>query len=56
MRRLTSLGIPAALLDGRPLATAQPLPAPTADEQARINRSVSFEVVVANGSPATRGP
>jgi outer membrane protein OmpA-like peptidoglycan-associated protein len=56
MRRLTSLAVPAAILNGRPLATALPLPAANADEQARINRSVSFEVVVTNESRAPRGP
>jgi outer membrane protein OmpA-like peptidoglycan-associated protein len=56
MRRLRALGVPAAMLNGRPLATAQPLRAADADEQARINRSVSFEVAVTNGSLARRGP
>lgn len=56
MRRLLALGVPAAMLNGRPLATAQPLRAANVDEQARINRSVSFEVVVTNGSRVTRGP
>ena len=56
LRRLTALAVPAAILNGRPLATALPLPAANADEQARINRSVSFEVVVTNESRAPRGP
>jgi len=56
MRHLRALAVPAAILNGRPLATALPLPAANADEQARINRSVSFEVVVTNGSRAPRGP
>ena len=56
MRRLLALGVPAATLNGRPLATAQPLRATDVDEQARINRSVSFEVVVTNGSRVPRGP
>lgn len=56
MRRLRVFGVPAAILNGRPLATAQPLRASNPDEQARINRSVSFEVVVTNGSRAPRGP
>lgn len=56
MRRLRALGVPAAMLNGRPLATAQPLRAADADEQARINRSVSFEAVVTNGSRVPRGP
>jgi OOP family OmpA-OmpF porin len=55
-RRLGALGIPAALLHPRPVATSQPLPGATGDEAARINRSVSFEVVVANGSRGPRGP
>jgi outer membrane protein OmpA-like peptidoglycan-associated protein len=56
MRRLLALGVPAATLNGRPLATAQPLRAADVDEQARINRSVSFEVVVTNGPRVPRGP
>jgi len=56
MRSLTALAVPAAILNGRPLATALPLPAANADEQARINRSVSFEVVVTSESRAPRGP
>lgn len=56
MRGLTALGVPAAMLDGRPLATAQPLRAAEADEQARINRSVSFEAVVTDGSRLPRRP
>jgi OOP family OmpA-OmpF porin len=56
MRRLLALGVPAATLNGRPLATAQPLRAADAGEQARINRSVSFEAVVTNESRVPRGP
>jgi OOP family OmpA-OmpF porin len=56
IRRLRESGIPGAMLNGRPVATAQPLPAPDAAEQARINRSVSFEPVVFVGSQAPRGP
>jgi len=56
MRSLTALAVPAAILNGRPLATALPLPAANADEQARINRSVSFEVAVTSESRAPRGP
>jgi OOP family OmpA-OmpF porin len=55
-RQLTALGIPTAALHGRSVATLQPLRVPDTREQARINRSVSFEVVVANGSRALRGP
>jgi OOP family OmpA-OmpF porin len=55
-RQLTALGIPAAMLNGRSVATLQPLRVPDTGEQARINRSVSFEVVVANGRRALRGP
>ena len=55
-RQLTALGIPTATLHGRSVATLQPLRVPDTGEQARINRSVSFEVVVANGSRALRGP
>jgi OOP family OmpA-OmpF porin len=54
-RRLTGLGVPAAMLNGRSVATLQPLRGQDTGEQARINRSVSFEVVVANGSRASRG-
>jgi outer membrane protein OmpA-like peptidoglycan-associated protein len=56
MQRLTALGVPAAMLDGRPLATAQPLHASDAEEQARINRSVSFEAVVTHGPGLPRRP
>ena len=56
VRRLVASGVPAAMLDGRPVATAQPLPAADAEEQARINRSVSFEAVVDIRSQAPRGP
>ncbi len=55
-RQLTALGIPATTLNGRSVATLQPLRVPDTGEQARINRSVSFEVVVANGRRALRGP
>jgi len=55
-RQLTALGIPASTLNGRSVATLQPLRVPDTGEQARINRSVSFEVVVANGRRALRGP
>jgi len=55
-RQLTALGIPATTLNGRSVATSQPLRVPDTGEQARINRSVSFEVVVANGRRALRGP
>jgi outer membrane protein OmpA-like peptidoglycan-associated protein len=54
-RRLTGLGVPDAMLHGRSVATSQPLRGQDTGEQARINRSVSFEVVVANGSRAPRG-
>jgi OOP family OmpA-OmpF porin len=56
IRRLRESGVPGAMLNGRPVATAQPLPAADATEQARINRSVSFEPVVFIGSQAPRGP
>jgi len=56
MARLRAAGVPAAVLDGRPLATAQPLKAEDAVEQARINRSVSLEVVVTKGSLGPREP
>ncbi|HET9011565.1 MAG TPA: OmpA family protein, partial [Gemmatimonadaceae bacterium] len=56
IRRLRESGVPGAMLNGRPVATAQPLPAADAAEQARINRSVSFEPVVFIGSQAPRGP
>ena len=53
--RLSELGVPAIMLNGRPLATAQPLRAADPGEQARINRSVSFEAVVTTAS-RTREP
>ena len=56
MQRLRALGVPAAMLNGRPLATAQPLLAANADEQARINRSVSLEAVVTTGLRVPKGP
>jgi outer membrane protein OmpA-like peptidoglycan-associated protein len=56
LRRLELAGVPAAMLNGRPVATAQPLRADDVAEQARINRSVSFEAVVTSGSHAPRGP
>ena len=56
LERLAASGVPTALLDGRPVATAQPLQAADAAEQARINRSVSFEAVVVIGPQAPRGP
>ena len=56
VRRLTALGVPGAMLHAHPVATSQPLRAASADEQTRINRSVSFEVIVANGSRGLRGP
>ena len=56
MQRLLALGVPSAILNGRPLATTQPLQAADADEMARINRSVSFEAAVTNGSRAPREP
>ena len=56
MARLRAAGVRAAVMNGRPLATAQPLAAADAAEHARINRSVSFEVVVTNASLGPRGP
>jgi OOP family OmpA-OmpF porin len=55
-QRLSALGVPSALLHARPVATSQPLRGATADESARINRSVSFEVVVTSEPQAPRGP
>ena len=58
--RLVSSGVPAALIAGRPVATSQPLQVANADEQARVNRSVSFNVIVRTvviaGPRATRRP
>ncbi|HEU4723062.1 MAG TPA: OmpA family protein [Gemmatimonadaceae bacterium] len=56
LRRLRAAGVPAAMLKGRPVATAQPLRAADAEEEARINRSVSFEAAAVAGSQAPRGP
>ena len=50
------LGVPASVLQGKSLATSQPLRGTDPGEGARINRSVSFEVQVAGGSRAPRGP
>jgi outer membrane protein OmpA-like peptidoglycan-associated protein len=55
VRRLTALGVPAAVLQPRPVATAEPLRGGDADEQSRINRSVSFEVLLTIGSRGPRG-
>lgn len=55
MRKLIDFGVPAKLLDGQAVATAQPLRAGDAETSARINRSVSLEVLVWNG-PLTRYP
>jgi OOP family OmpA-OmpF porin len=54
-RRLGALGVPAAMLQARPVATAEPLRGRNADEQSRINRSVSFEVLLTIGSRGPRG-
>jgi OOP family OmpA-OmpF porin len=56
LRRLAASGVPAAMLDGRPVATAKPLSAADAAEQARVNRSVSLEAVVTTGTQPPRGP
>ena len=53
-RRLISAGIGADRIAGQPVATSQPLRVPSADEQARINRSVSFNVIVGTGPWAPR--
>ena len=55
VRRLTALGVPAAMLQARPVATSEPLRGADADEQSRINRSVSFEVLLTIGSRGPRG-
>ena len=55
-RRLGTFGVTDAMLHGRSVAASQPLSAQDTGEQARINRSVSFEVVVANAPRAPRGP
>ena len=54
-RRLTALGVPAAMLQARPVATSEPLRGRDAAEQSRINRSVSFEVLLTIGSRGPRG-
>jgi OOP family OmpA-OmpF porin len=55
VRRLTALGVPASALHGRSVAASQPLRVADPSEGARINRSVSFEVVMATGSRSPRG-
>ena len=55
VRRLTALGVPASALHGRSVAASQPLQGADPGEAARINRSVSFEVVVGTGSRSPRG-
>ena len=55
IRRVVAFGVPATVLRGRSLAASQPLSAGDPGEGARINRSVSFEVVVENGTRPPRG-
>jgi outer membrane protein OmpA-like peptidoglycan-associated protein len=55
VRRLTALGVPAAMFEARPVATSEPLRGADAEEQSRINRSVSFEVQLTIGSRGPRG-
>ena len=43
---LSASGVPASRLTLAPIATARPIPSPDAQERARINRSVSFNVAV----------
>ena len=52
-RWLESSGIPAARITQNPIATASPLTSPDSAEQARINRSVSFRVMMTPPSPAS---
>ena len=54
MARLVSSGVVPGALAGKPMATSQPLRVANADEQARINRSVSFNVIVRTGPRAPR--
>jgi len=43
---LSASGVPSSRLSLSPIATARPIPSPDAQERARINRSVSFNVAV----------
>ena len=52
-RWLESSGIPAGRIAQNPIATARPLTSPDSAEQARINRSVSFSVMMTPSSPAS---
>lgn len=52
--RLASLGIDATRIVQNPVATARPLSAPDPQEQAKINRSVSFRVIVSGGPRVPR--
>ena len=52
--RLVSLGIDAARIIQNPVATARPLAAADPQEKAKINRSVSFRVIVSVGPHVPR--
>ena len=52
--RLVSLGIATARIVQNPVATARPLAAADPHEKAKINRSVSFRVIVSVGSHVPR--
>jgi OOP family OmpA-OmpF porin len=52
---LSAAGVPLGNVRQEAVATARPLPAGTADDASRINRSVSFEITVSTGrSPGGR--
>jgi len=52
--RLGSSGIELKRIVRNPVATARPFSAPDPQEQAKINRSVSFRVIVSAGPPVPR--
>jgi outer membrane protein OmpA-like peptidoglycan-associated protein len=54
VRQLARAGVAPALLVADAVATSRPLPGPDSLERARINRSVSFEVVVDGGPEGQR--
>jgi outer membrane protein OmpA-like peptidoglycan-associated protein len=54
--RLESLGVPRDVLTGHAVAAAQPVPAPTPDQSARVNRSVSFQLTIGAAPAAPREP
>jgi outer membrane protein OmpA-like peptidoglycan-associated protein len=53
--RLSALGVPSDLLEGRALATSRPITDAPEVAASRVNRSVSFEVTIGYGASAPGG-